>query len=89
MLARRLLTSLIIMLSDFQSRTCYGLFFILEVVDEREDEVPDQANELNPVLKIHSRHLLPSREEADTSNCLLPQNIAHAQRIGNEVSLTP
>ena len=47
-----------------------GLFFSVEVVDEREDETADGADELHPIMNLHTRHLLPSRKKADTSNCL-------------------
>ena len=45
---------------------CSAFFLlILEVTEEREDEIDDRADELNPIEEIvHSRHLLPSREES-------------------------
>ena len=53
------------------------LFFSVEVVDDGEDEAADRADKLNPIQEIHPRHLLPSRKEADTSNCL-PRRIYHS-----------
>ena len=44
MVERRLLTSLVIKLKEISEPSCYGLFFVLEVVDERQDEVSDQAD---------------------------------------------
>ena len=84
MVERRLLTSLICGYKPLgvKSRALLGLFFSIEVVDERQDEVSDQTNELNPILKIHAGHLLPSRKEADTSNCLL-RNISHVHKFFN------
>ncbi len=59
----------------------YGLFFAIEMVDEREDETADRANEHQPIEKLHTRHLLPSRKKADTSNCLPRKNIAYVQKL--------
>ena len=56
------------------------LFLSVEVRQCREDEGSDGANELNPIVNLHARHLLPSRKKADTSD-YLPQKIYHTLKI--------
>lgn len=63
----------------------YGLFFAIEMVDEREDETADRANEHQPIEKLHARHLLPSRKKADTSNCLPRKNITYVQNYFKKI----
>ncbi len=60
----------------------YGLFFSAKMVDEREDETADRANEHQPIKKFHARHLLPSGKKADH---LRPAatNITHVQKVFN------
>ena len=61
MLARRLLPRYSI--KGIMKPGVVRLFFSVEVVDEREDETADGADELHPVMNLHTRHLLPSRKK--------------------------
>ena len=58
----------------------YGLFFSVEEVDERNDETADRANELDPIMNLHSRHLLPSRKKPTHQTTCRPLNITYVQK---------
>ena len=77
MLERRLPPRYWTKFGGFQSRAL-RLIFSVEVVDEREDEAADRANEHQPIKKFHARHLLPSGKKPTISD--LPHEVYHAFR---------
>ena len=56
--------------------TALLLFILAEERQQRDDERPDVGKVIQPIEELHTRHLLPSRKKADTSNCL-PCKIYH------------
>ena len=67
----------------------YGLFFSVEVVDEREDETADRANEPKPIMNLHQRHLLPSRKKADTSTACRDEYITRPESFKFQANKNP
>ena len=57
------------------------LFLSVEECQCREDEGSDFADNIQPVFELHTRHLLPSRKKADTSNCLPRRMLSYVQKL--------
>ena len=57
-----------------------SLLVIVEVRQCREDESSDGANQINPIVNLHTRHLLPSRKKP-THQLSAAGNISQLHKI--------
>ena len=61
--------------------TALLLFILAEERQQRDDERPDVGKVIQPIEELHTRHLLPSRKKADTSNCLPRRMLSYVQKF--------